>query len=201
MEKTSDTSFPNADSLRKFYETSRMFEQLDDYDIPLHYLKSGMRLVFKYGLVFRRHEDYATMYLLTHSHEKAHFEQTYFIYANEDLEKRIKEALHVAGLFVNYVSVQKDMTSSTYILTLDFSLSLSARQSLQLGNVNLEPDALACQKGRTWWDRLSAEEEDALKKMQATLGEHAIRHLFEKTETNNVLWSRGEIRYFFFRNK
>lgn len=191
-------------NMREMYGRSTMFELLDNDDIPLHYLRSGMRLVFAYELTFRRHEDYAAMYLLTHSSSASGFGVPYFVSTGGDcaeLEKRVSAALHVAGVFVNYACVRKDEVSRAFFLSLDVSISLSARRSLRLGLANLDDDAVACQRGRTWWDRLPRDEEKRLRDMQQDLGPCVIGHLAARTDTDKVLWSRGEIRYFFFRHK
>lgn len=191
--------------LREMYGRSTMFELLDNDDIPLHYLRSGMRLVFAYELTFRRHEDYAAMYLLTHSSSASGFGVPYFVSTGggdcAELEKRVSAALHVAGVFVNYACVRKDEVSRAFFLSLDVSISLSARRSLRLGLANLDDDAVACRRGRTWWDRLPRDEEKRLRDMQQDLGPCVIGHLAARTDTDKVLWSRGEIRYFFFRHK
>lgn len=112
-----------------------MFPSIDD-DTPIHYFRAGMRLVIQYRVLFGD-DDYATIYLLTHSRQSSGEEQPWHIVDNASLQEAISKAVHVSGLRVNSCSLQKDsrapMYTQRYRFDVDLSLSLSARRALGIG--------------------------------------------------------------------
>ena len=58
-----------------------MFPSIDD-DTPIHYFRAGMRLVIQYRVLFGD-DDYATIYLLTHSRQYKVGEILYYFFRIE----------------------------------------------------------------------------------------------------------------------